>query len=172
MECPICYDKISATEQITQSCCDQTFHIDCLLTWFLSQKNTVNSCPYCRSNCDFNIDKFKDLIYSKPITRSKYKLFEKIYCKKVKYFLNKCEVQRVKEEKTKTMINIMETVFENPLVLIKKPIFNNVVKAKIEELKVENYKNREVLNKDTYYRATEILSNVNEVYNTYLSNFK
>jgi len=33
-------------------------------------------------------------------------------------------------------------------------------------------KNKFIINKETYYRATEILESVNHIYKTYLSDFK
>ena len=168
--CPICYENINSQDEIKQNCCGQKFHKKCLTSWFLKKK-VEKCCPYCRSSCDFNTGEIKEELYSKPLTRSKYKMFEKIYCHNVRTLLNKCEVQKNREDKTKTMIEVMETVFEHPLILINKPIFNKTVKAKIDELRVDNKKNRDVINKETYYRAVEILENSDEIYETYLSYF-
>ena len=168
--CPICYENINPQHEIKQNCCGQKFHKKCLAAWFLKKK-IEKCCPYCRSSCNFNSDIIKEELYSKPLTRSNYQTFEKIYCHNIRILLNKCEVQKNREERTRTAIQVMEKVFEHPLILINKSIFNKTVKKKIDELIVDNMKNRDVLEKETYYRATEILQNVNQIYNTYLSDF-
>jgi len=171
MECPICYDKVFENDKIIQHCCGQIFHKKCLTFWFLKKKKET-CCPFCRTSCNFNSNKIKVELYSKPLTRSRYAMFEKIYCNDVQKALNKCELQRNREEKTQAMIEVMRTVFEHPQVLINKSVFNKTVKKKIDELIVENMKNKFIINKETYYRATEILESVNHIYKTYLSDFK
>ena len=170
MECPICYEKILKNDEYKQNCCSQSFHGDCLLFWFLKKKESI--CPFCRSECDFELDKLKEKVYSKPVTRSRYKFFEKIFCSDVKTLLAQCEKSISKEKKTEIVINIFKLVFANPIILVSNSKFNEVVNNKIKELKIDNQKNRNDINKDLYYRATEILENVNVIYNTYLYYFK
>lgn len=172
--CPICYENIYQKDTHLQPCCNHKFHIECLMFWFLGKRNKKESliCPMCRTQNCFNLNEHTEKFLKTPITRSKYKLFEKIYTSEVKTLLNKCDLLKVAECKTQVVIKIMNRVFENPLLLVKNKNFNKTVKERIEFLTKELVKIRKKINKETYYNATYILEECGDIYNMYLVNFK
>ena len=46
LDCPICYEAITAATGKIELACYHSFHINCLATWFASQQ--AQNCPYCR----------------------------------------------------------------------------------------------------------------------------
>ena len=46
MECPICYDAITAETGVVTTSCGHSYHFACLSGWFMQQAN--GTCPCCR----------------------------------------------------------------------------------------------------------------------------
>lgn len=46
-ECPICLEKLATGFYINMSCCNISYHLECIKIWF----DSSNSCPNCLSEC-------------------------------------------------------------------------------------------------------------------------
>ena len=48
MECPVCYDDVSAADGVTTPC-KHTFHRACINSWISTKGTGKAPCPMCRS---------------------------------------------------------------------------------------------------------------------------
>lgn len=172
--CPICYENMYQKDKYVQSCCNHTFHVVCLLIWFLNQnkKKECVSCPMCRCPTQFDLNEEINNFLKKTVTRNRYKIFEKIYTLEVKNLLNACEVLKGQENKTQIVIKIMDRVFQNPLIMIRNKNFNKTVIGKINCLSKEICNIKEKIRKETYHDCLYTLEKYGEIYNKHLIDFK
>ena len=60
MECPICYEAITADTGIVTTSCNHSYHFSCISGWYIKQDK--GTCPCCRKEMNKEED-FSDILY-------------------------------------------------------------------------------------------------------------